>query len=73
MSRTARIAFYVQHLMGIGHLQRAANCAALSRLVGMKRFAFLGDIPFVISISEMLNYCSSPLRARDLSYKALSE
>ncbi|MBP6851367.1 MAG: hypothetical protein KA164_07190 [Rhodoferax sp.] len=69
---TRRVLFYVQHLLGIGHLQRAAALADGMTRVGLEVTLVTGGMPvpgLVINAAHCVQL--APASAADLSFKTL--
>ena len=63
-----RVFFYVQHLLGVGHLQRAATLCAALRAYGFEVVLASGGMPLPgIAVDVQL----PPARAADLSFRNL--
>lgn len=72
MSRVPRVFFHVQHLLGIGHLKRAA---ALARALGEAGFAVDlasgGEIPPGLDFGKARLHSLPPVRSADERFSAL--
>src|SRR5438309_678315 len=69
---SARVFFYVQHLLGIGHLRRAA---VLARTLAASDFDVLlvsGGSPVPLKVGRSRLYQLPPVRARDEGLRALA-
>ena len=63
-----RVFFYVQHLLGIGHLKRAATLARGMRAAGLEVTLASGGMPVAgIPVDVQL----SPMSAADMTFKSL--
>ena len=71
-SAAPRVLFYVQHLLGIGHLKRAALiCRALAK-VGLDTTLVSGGMPLPgLDVGGARLHQLPPLRAADLSFSTL--
>ena len=67
-----RVLFYVQHLLGIGHLKRAVVLARAMRQAGLRVTLVSGgeDVP-VIDAEGIDLVQLPPARAADMSFKVL--
>jgi predicted glycosyltransferase len=70
---TGSVLFYVQHLLGIGHFQRAVRLADAVRRRGVGVTLVSGGEPFAVPIGEAPERVVqlAPIRARDASFKHL--
>ena len=70
--RRADVFFYVQHLLGTGHLQRAAAIARATAAAGLDTVLVSGGVPLAgLDVGAARLAQLEPLRARDQSFTAL--
>jgi predicted glycosyltransferase len=69
---TARIFFYVQHLLGIGHLRRAAVLARALAAGGFDVLLVSGGAPVPLDLGRARRHQLPPVRARDEGLRELS-
>jgi len=69
---TARVFFYVQHLLGIGHLRRAAVLARALAAGGFDVLLVSGGAPVPLDIGRARRHQLPPVRARDQGLRELS-
>ena len=69
---TARVFFYVQHLLGIGHLRRAAVLARALAAGGFDVLLVSGGAPGPLDIGRARRHHLPPVRARDQGLRELS-
>jgi predicted glycosyltransferase len=69
---TARIFFYVQHLLGIGHLRRAAVLARALAAAGFDVLLVSGGAPVPLDLGRARRHQLPPVRARDEGLRELS-
>jgi predicted glycosyltransferase len=69
---TARVFFYVQHLLGIGHLRRAAVLARTLSAGGFDVLLVSGGAPVPLDIGGARLHQLPPVRARDEGLRELS-
>src|SRR5207302_1427876 len=60
-----RVFFYVQHLLGIGHLRRAATLARAMAAAGLDVLLVSGGAPVPLDIGRARLRQLPPVRARD--------
>lgn len=71
---TGRVLFYVQHLLGIGHLRRAATLARAMDAAGLEVHVVSGGSPVPeLDIGGGKLWQLPPVRAVDLSFKVLAD
>jgi predicted glycosyltransferase len=69
-----RVFFYVQHLLGIGHLQRAATLARALSMAGVDVLLVSGGAPVAgLALGGTRFHQLPPLRAADESLRALAQ
>ncbi len=66
-----RVFLYVQHLLGIGHLQRAAGLSRAMAKVGIEVTLVSGGVPVKIDSGPVCFIQLPPVRAADSQYSAL--
>jgi Predicted glycosyl transferase len=69
---SARVFFYVQHLLGIGHLRRAAVLARALAAGGFDVLLVSGGAPVSLDIGRARWHQLPPVRARDEGLRELS-
>jgi predicted glycosyltransferase len=69
---TARVFFYVQHLLGIGHLRRAAVLARALAAGGFDVLLVSGGAPVPLDVGRARRHQLPPVRARDQGLRELS-
>jgi len=69
---TARVFFYVQHLLGIGHLRRAAVLARAMAAGGFDVLLVSGGAPVPLDLGRARRHQLPPVRARDQGLRELS-
>ena len=69
---SARVFFYVQHLLGIGHLRRAAVLARALAAGGFDVLLVTGGAPVSLDIGRARLHQLPPVRARDEGLRELS-
>jgi predicted glycosyltransferase len=69
---TARVFFYVQHLLGIGHLRRAAVLARALAAGGFDVLLVSGGAPVPLDLGRARRHQLPPVRARDEGLRELS-
>jgi len=69
---SARVFFYVQHLLGIGHLRRAATLARALAEGGFDVLLVSGGAPVALDIGGARFHQLPPVRARDEGLRELS-
>lgn len=69
---TPRILFYVQHLLGIGHLRRAAVLARALADGGFDVLMVSGGAPLALELGRARFHQLPPVRARDETLRALA-
>jgi predicted glycosyltransferase len=69
---TARVFFYVQHLLGIGHLRRAAVLARALAAGGFDVLLVSGGAPVPLDLGRVRRHQLPPVRARDQGLRELS-
>lgn len=69
---TSRVFFYVQHLLGIGHLRRAAVLARALAEGGFDVLMVSGGAPLALDLGRARLHQLPPLRARDEGLRELS-
>ncbi len=69
---SARVFFYVQHLLGIGHLRRAAVLARALAAGGFDVLLVSGGAPVSLDIGRARLHQLPPVRARDEGLRELS-
>jgi predicted glycosyltransferase len=69
---SARVFFYVQHLLGIGHLRRAAVLARTLAAAGFDVLLVSGGAPVPLDIGGARLHQLPPVRARDEGMRELS-
>ena len=69
---TARVFFYVQHLLGIGHLRRAAVLARALAAGGFDVLLVSGGAPVPLDIGRARRQLMPPVRARDQGLRELA-
>ena len=69
---TARVFFYVQHLLGIGHLRRAAVLARALAAGGFDVLLVSGGAPVRLDVGRARRHQLPPVRARDQGLRELS-
>jgi predicted glycosyltransferase len=69
---TARVFFYVQHLLGIGHLRRAAVLARALAAGGFDVLLVSGGAPVPLDLGRARRHQLPPVRARDQGLRELS-
>src|SRR6202008_2610578 len=69
---SARVFFYVQHLLGIGHLRRAAVLARTLVAGGFDVLLVSGGAPVSLDIGRARWHQLPPVRARDEGLRELS-
>jgi len=69
---TPRVFFYVQHLLGIGHLRRAAVLARALSAGGFDVLLVSGGAPVALDIGGARFHQLPPVRARDEGLRELS-
>ena len=68
-----RVFFYVQHLLGIGHLRRAATLARVLAANGFDVLLVSGGAPTPLETGAARVYQLPPVRARDDSLRELAQ
>jgi len=69
---SARVFFYVQHLLGIGHLRRAAVLARALAAGGFDVLLVSGGAPVSLDIGRVRRHQLPPVRGRDEGLRELS-
>jgi predicted glycosyltransferase len=69
---TARVFFYVQHLLGIGHLRRAGVLARALAAGGFDVLLVSGGAPVPLDVGGARRHQLPPVRARDHGLRELS-
>src|SRR3954466_10287568 len=69
---SARVFFHVQHLLGIGHIRRAAVLARTLAASGFDVLLVSGGAPLRRDLGGALFHQLPPLRARDAGLRELS-
>src|SRR5262245_49908236 len=69
---TARVFFYVQHLLGIGHLRRAALLARALAAGGFDVLLVSGGAPTPLDLGGARLHRLPPVRARDEGLRELA-
>ncbi|UYN94863.1 MAG: glycosyltransferase [Enhydrobacter sp.] len=67
-----RVFFYVQHLLGIGHVRRAATLARALASAGFDVLLVSGGAPLALDLGRARLHQLPPLRARDEGLRELS-
>ncbi len=70
---TPRVFFYVQHLLGIGHVRRAATLVRALAVAGFDVLLVSGGAPLALEIGTARFHQLPPVRARDEGLRELEQ